>query len=37
MQDKFLLCHGKGNGLIQTQSTVAKHAFAPHATVTGNG
>lgn len=36
MQDKFLLCQGKGNGLIQTQSMRAKRAFGPHATGTGN-
>lgn len=36
MQDKFLPCQGKGNGLIQTQSMLAKPAFAPHATGAGN-
>lgn len=36
MQDKFLLCQAKGNGLIQNQSMPAKRAFAPHVTGTGN-
>lgn len=29
MQDKFLLCQGKGNGLIQNQSMLAKPVCSP--------
>lgn len=36
MQDKFLLCQGKGNGLMQNQSMHAKCAFALHTTAAGD-